>query len=228
MTEATDNVPLQQRAVTAIRNELIHGGFKPGERISELDLANRFNSSRSPIREAVVQLEHEGFLERTPTGRIKVRPLELAEAEQLFVVRGHLEGLAARLAAENMNLKDLNRLEDNLDAMKRAAAAGDTKLALECGAEFHRTIIEACGNRPLIETLEGFRSRVSRYRYILASIDEFSEQRIREHEAILAALRTQNPAGAEQAMVNHVSVSSRETLDALTSILNEPDQQSTA
>ncbi|MEQ8344360.1 MAG: GntR family transcriptional regulator [Sneathiellaceae bacterium] len=217
-------LPLQQRAVAEIREDLIHGRFRPGERLSEPELASRFQTSRSPVREALVQLEHEGFLERAKTGRVYVRPLELSEAEQLFVFRGHLEGLAARLAAENMNLKDIQRLEANLAAMETAAQRGDARVAMECGAEFHRTIIDACGNRPLLECLEGLRARVSRYRYILAAIDEFSEQRVREHRSILSALAARSPATAEQAMINHVEVSSRETLHALKAFLSAPEK----
>lgn len=221
---SASSLPLQQRAVAEIREDLIHGRFRPGERLSEPELASRFQTSRSPVREALVQLEHEGFVERAKTGRVYVRPLELSEAEQLFVFRGHLEGLAARLAAENMNLKDIQRLEANLAAMEAAAQSGDARAAMECGAEFHRTIIDSCGNRPLLECLEGLRARVSRYRYILAAIDEFSEQRVREHRSILSALSARSPATAEQAMINHVEVSSRETLRALKAFLTPPDQ----
>lgn len=215
-------LPLQQRAAAELRDDIIRGRFPPGERLSEVDLAQRFQTSRSPIREALVQLEHEGFVERTRTGRVFVRPLELAEAEQLFVVRANLEGLAARLAAENLSRRDILGLEANLAEMEAAAARGDAHAAMAQGAEFHRAIIDACGNRPLRDCLEGFRARVSRYRHILAAMDEFSERRIREHRAVLGALAAQSPAGAEQAMITHIQQSSEETLAALRAYLARP------
>src|SRR4051794_10695572 len=94
--QATDEVrpPLQEWAAATLREAIIRGTIRPGERLSEPDLAQRFRTSRSPVREALVQLELEGFVARAETGRVYVRPLDLKEAEELFVVRATLEGLA--------------------------------------------------------------------------------------------------------------------------------------
>jgi DNA-binding GntR family transcriptional regulator len=212
---------LQERAAAALREAIIHGRLRPGERLSEVELAQQFSSSRSPIREALVLLSQEGFVERTSTGRVYVRPLDLVEAQQLFTVRATLEGLTARIAAENMTRNDTRRLEQNILAMQAASQRGDVSAAMLLGAEFHRTLIAACANRPLEDCLAGFRARTSRYRYILASRNEFNQHRVKEHQKILSALKAQDPQKAEEAMVNHILVSSRETLDALKAYLSD-------
>ncbi|MGE0718594.1 MAG: GntR family transcriptional regulator, partial [Alphaproteobacteria bacterium] len=170
------------------------------------------------------QLELEGFVARAETGRIYVRPLSLDEAEQLFVVRANLEGLACRLAADNVTRKDMLRLEANVDGMEEASRRRDFHAALALGAEFHRTIIDACANAPLEDCLRSFRARTTRYRFIVAALEEFSEKRVNEHRAILSAIRAQDPELAELAMKGHIVQSSRETLAALRGFLAQaPD-----
>lgn len=206
---------LQEKAANELRQAIILGTLKPGEKLSEPELAQRFKTSRSPVREALLQLEQEGFVARSSTGRIAVRALDIAEAEQLFLVRATLEGLAARLAVENLTRKDTQKLKANIDGMRVAGRDRNFREALALGADFHGIIIEACANQPLRDCLAGFRARTSRYRHIVASLEEFSEQRINEHHAILAALVAQSPQAAEQAMINHIVVSSAETIAAL-------------
>ncbi len=206
---------LQEKATSELRQAIILGTLKPGEKLSEPELAQHFKTSRSPIREALVQLEQEGFVERSSTGRIAVRALNIQEAEQLFTVRATLEGLATRLAVENLSRKDMTRLKANIEGMQNAERLRNFDEALALGADFHQIIIEACENKPLQECLAGFRARTSRYRHIVASLEEFSEQRINEHNAVLAAIMAQSPQTAEQAMINHIMISSRETMEAL-------------
>lgn len=210
---------LQARAADELRGEILHGRMRPGERLSEVELAQRFRTSRSPIREALLQLEMEGFVERTATGRVFVRPLDLEEAEQLFVVRATLEGLAARLATGNLTGRQLQALEENIDRMEAAVARRDYLGALALGAAFHQTVTDACANRPLQECLAGFRTRSARYRYVAAAQHELKPARSLEHRAILDAFRRQDAEGAERAMVEHIQRSTRETLGALRSHL---------
>jgi DNA-binding GntR family transcriptional regulator len=217
----TDEGRLHGRVTTILRDAIIHGRLRPGARLSEVELSQEFGMSRSPIREAFVQLAQEGFVERSETGRVYVRPLDLDEAKQLYVVRANLEALTARLAAENITRRQTHQLEVNIEAMQAACEAGDAAAAMACGAEFHRVIIEASGNRPLEETLGGLRARTSRYRFILASQNEFKPARVREHQRIVSALRAQSPDRAVLAMLTHIEESARETVEALTDYLRE-------
>lgn len=213
---------LQERAADELRTQILLGQLRPGERLSEPDLAQRFQTSRSPIREALVQLELEGFVDRNATGRVFVRPLDLEEAEQLFLVRGMLEALAARLATGNLTGRQLQQLGTNIDRMEAAAARQDYLAALGFGAEFHQMVMDACGNRPLQECLAGFRTRTARYRYVAASQAEFRPERNDEHRRVLDAFRANDPDAADAAMAEHIRRSSRETLAALRMHLAAP------
>ena len=223
--EDRESLSLYERAVSALREEIIHGRLRPGERLSELDLSQQFNISRSPIREALVQLALEGFVERAATGRVFVRQLDLVEVRQLFTVRATLEGLTARIAAENMTRNDTRKLDDNIMAMEAASLKGDARTAMLLGAEFHQTLIAACDNEPLEECLSGFRARTSRYRYILAARNEFNKHRVKEHRKILTALKAHDPQRAEAAMISHILLSSHETCIALEIYLSEVANQ---
>jgi DNA-binding GntR family transcriptional regulator len=118
-----------------------------------------------------------------------------------------------------MTRNDTRMLEENILAMEAASQKGDVATAMILGAKFHETLIAACANKPLEECLSGFRARTSRYRYILASRNEFNKHRVKEHRKILAALKAQDPQRAEEAMISHILVSSLETLDALNAYL---------
>src|ERR1700694_347597 len=99
MAESAAKQSLAEEAYREMRDPRPWGGSEPGQRLSEPELALRFNTSRSPVREAWFRLEHERVVERMPSGRVRVAALALAYLEQLYVVRANLEGLAARLAA---------------------------------------------------------------------------------------------------------------------------------
>jgi DNA-binding GntR family transcriptional regulator len=189
----------------AIRKSLLRGEFKPGDRLSEPELALRFGTSRSPIREALMRLEHEGFIQRAPSGYVRVKALDLSELEQLNTVRGNLEGLAVRLATPRLRTMDLEEMALTLDEMDHWVAKGDPAHALALGSDFHDVIMRECGNSVLVETLATLRTRISWFRTLVASIGEFEVERIAEHRRILRALYQRDAALAEEAMIRHVT-----------------------
>jgi DNA-binding GntR family transcriptional regulator len=199
---------LADDAYTAIRKSLLRGEFKPGRRLSEPELALQFGTSRSPVREALMRLEHEGFIERAPSGYVRVKALDLSELEQLMMVRGHLEGLAVRLATPRLRTIDLDDMSQKLDEMERWIAKGDPARALTVGSDFHDVIMRECGNPLLVEMLSTLRARISRFRTLVASMGEFDVERIAEHRRILKALYQRNADLAEEGMVRHVARSS--------------------
>src|SRR5574338_1251747 len=96
-----------EAAYGRLREEFAKGTLNPGQRLSEPELSLRLGMSRSPIREALLRLEHEGFVERSASGQARVKPLDLSEFEQLYVLRANVEGLAARLATPRLRTLDL-------------------------------------------------------------------------------------------------------------------------
>ena len=196
---------LSESAYSEIRQSLIQGDFEPGQRLSEPELALRFSTSRSPIREALSRLGHEGFLERLPNGRVRVRALDVSELEQLYVVRATVEGLAARLAANRLRTIDLEQMEKAQDEMERCIKKNDVVGAIAAGQVFHDLLVRECGNEPLIEVLSGLRAKISRFRAVVASLGDYDPERAIEHRRILKALYQRKADLAATEMMSHVN-----------------------
>lgn len=146
---------LQETVLMQLRDWILSGQFEPGQRLAEQQLAERLGASRTPVRAALVTLEQEGLVEANETGKYLVRQFTAQEVVDAIAVRGHLEGMAARLVAEHGIPRALqNDLQAVLDEGDRLLA--DDPLTLESYAayarmndRFHGLILQACGNRAL-------------------------------------------------------------------------------
>ena len=195
--------PLRDSVYSQLRRAILDGEFAPGRDLSEIGLARQFETSRSPIREALGRLEQEGHVLRKPNGRIIVAPLDAEELWHLYEVRASVEGLAARLAAPRLTGLALDDLAAHLDRMRECSLAGDISGSLEAGGLFHDVILDHCSNGPLREIVEAVRARIRRYRPVIASTRN-QDARTREHAEILNALLRRDADGAEAAMKLHV------------------------
>jgi GntR family transcriptional regulator of vanillate catabolism len=146
---------LQDTVLIQLRDLILSGQFEPGQRLAEQQLAERLGASRTPVRAALVTLEQEGLVEANDTGKYLVRQFTAQEVVDAIAVRGHLEGMAARLVAEHgLSRQLLGELRSCLDAGDRLLA--ETPLTMESYAgyalmndRFHALLLEACGNRAL-------------------------------------------------------------------------------
>lgn len=195
---------LSEEACSAIRRALISGVFQPGQRLSEPELALQFKTSRSPIREALVRLEHEGFVERGLNGRLHVKALDVSDLEQLYVVRATVEGLAARLATPRLRTIDLEEMGKTVEEMERCVKRRDAAGAIAAGQVFHDVITRECGNRALVEVLVSLRARINRFRAVVASFGDYDAERVTEHRRILKAFYQRKAEQAEAEMIRHV------------------------
>lgn len=146
---------LQETVLIQLRDLILRGEFEPGQRLAEQQLAERLGASRTPVRAALVTLEQEGLVEANETGKFLVRQFTPREVTDAIAVRGHLEGMAARLVAEHGVSRQLQLdLQACLDDGDSALAANP--LTYESYADyaamndrFHALILGACGNRAL-------------------------------------------------------------------------------
>ncbi|MDO9113736.1 MAG: GntR family transcriptional regulator [Polaromonas sp.] len=146
---------LQETVLIQLRDLILRGEFEPGQRLAEQQLAERLGASRTPVRAALVTLEQEGLVEANETGKFLVRQFTPREVADAIAVRGHLEGMAARLVAEHGVSRQLQLdLQACLEDGDRALAANP--LTYESYADyaamndrFHALILQACGNRAL-------------------------------------------------------------------------------
>lgn len=146
---------LQETVLIQLRDLILRGEFEPGQRLAEQQLAERLGASRTPVRAALVTLEQEGLVEANDTGKFLVRQFTPREVADAIAVRGHLEGMAARLVAEHGVSRQLQaELQACLDEGDLALVANP--LDYESYAayalmndRFHALVLQACGNRAL-------------------------------------------------------------------------------
>lgn len=175
----------------AVRDELIQrvyrGELRPGERLNETHLADDLGVSRTPLREALLELTFLGFLSTTKNRGYFVRELTVSEAEELYGLCGHLEGLALR-GAPGLTPEHVSQLEE-LDE-RRLSSATDPIESVGYDNEWHATLIDRAGNdnEVLLETLRFVKGRLYRYEYAYAADIDRVESAVNQHAEIVAAL----------------------------------------
>lgn len=178
------------------------GVYKPGSRLVESELAERFGVSRTPIREALQRLETQSLLTRDGRSLI-VASLDHGQLSELYVVRGALEGLAARLAARHATPEELAVLRDMLEADR--ALIDDPEAMSRANRRFHKQIHLASHNRFLVQQLD----LVHRSMALLASTSIAVAGRptdtLEEHERIVAAIEAGDGDAADKALRDHIS-----------------------
>lgn len=176
--------------------------YKPGDRLVESDLADRFGVSRTPIREALQRLETQSLLTRDGRSLI-VASLDHTQMAELYVVRGELEGLAARLAARHATPEEIRVLSDMVQADRKLL--GDPSALSRANKRFHKQIHLASHNRFLVQQLD----LVHRSMALLATTSLAAEGRgddaLAEHDAIVEAIAAGNGDAADKALREHIS-----------------------
>lgn len=212
-----EHATLNQRTYLELRSFILSGAVAMGERLDEVTLSNRLGVSRTPVREAIGRLVQEGLIEYRPFQGNFVRLITLNEVKELFLVRRPLEGLAARLAAEQMTPERLEAITTILDDIDDALVEGDMEQYAHADREFHRAIAEGSGNAVLLTLLEQLSARIQLAR-VLANRDESVVRRTaHERPLILAALRDGDGDAAARLLEDHI----QGVLDALAHQLEE-------
>ncbi|MBN2644520.1 MAG: GntR family transcriptional regulator [Desulfuromonadaceae bacterium] len=188
---------LREKILENIRDAILKGSLKPGERVSEPDLAERYGISRTPIREAFRQLESEGYLTVVPRKGAVVTALSERDVEEFYSIKSILEGYAARLAAERMTDKDIERLEAINDRLEKLTLSGDVKTFFRVHNEFHEHFIRASGNSKLLELIQQLLKKFDRLRIASLSLPGRMEISVQEHRKIIEAFKQRNGETAD-------------------------------
>lgn len=193
---------MQQDAYTLILEAIDTGVYKPGDRLVESDLADRFGVSRTPIREALQRLETQSLLTRDGRSLI-VASLDHNQLAELYVVRAELEGLAASLAARHATAEEVRVLRDMVDSDRDLM--GDPKAMARANRRFHKQIHLASHNRFLVQQLD----LVHRSMALMATTSLAAAGRdkdaLEEHTAIVSAIEAGDCDSAGDALRAHIS-----------------------
>ncbi len=207
----TEPKPAQKDAYDMILEAIDVGVYKPGDRLVESDLAERFGVSRTPIREALQRLETQSLLARDGRSLI-VASLDHNEMAELYVVRAELEGLAARLAARHAAVEEVKVLAEMVEEDHNLL--GDSAAMARANRRFHKQIHLASHNRFLVQQLDlVYRSMALMATTSLAARGR-GEKALEEHRAIVDAIAKRDEEAAYSALKAHISIAFETRLKA--------------
>ena len=198
-------LPLRDVVFNTLREAILKGDLKPGERLMELQLASKLGVSRTPIREAIRMLEQEGLAVTTPRKGAEVAKMTLKDIEDVLEIRDALDELAVRIACQKISDEQLKQLEDMKELFEKSTQTGNVKKIAEADVTFHDVIYEATGNPKLVTLLNNLREQVYRYRVEYIKDPKNYPTLIAEHEAILESLKNRDVKNAVEAMHVHVA-----------------------
>lgn len=197
-------LPLRDVVFNTLREAILRGDLKPGERLMELQLASKLGVSRTPIREAIRMLEQEGLAVTMPRKGAEVAKMTLKGMEDVLEIRGALDELASQLACERISQEQLELLETRKEEFEASLKTGDVKLIAEADVKFHDVIYDATGNPRLVSLLNNLREQIYRYRVEYIKDANNHPVLIKEHEAIYNSLLNRNKEGAMLSIREHV------------------------
>jgi DNA-binding GntR family transcriptional regulator len=211
--------PLHSEILVRLRDHIIDGHLADGARIPERQLCEMFGISRTPLREVLKVLASEGVVELLPNRGARVRRMGARDLRELFDMMGGLEALAGRLACENITDEEVAAVEDKHHEMYGFYIRQDMPSYFECNQQIHRMILMAARNATLVPAHTGLSDRIRRLRFsanLARKRDRWGEA-MREHEAMLDALRRRDGAALSDILFQHL----RNKRDATTEYMLE-------
>ncbi|MCL7466110.1 GntR family transcriptional regulator [Phaeovulum sp. NW3] len=172
----------------SLENDIFTGRLAPGASLDEEALARRFSVSRTPVREAMLQLIQSGLVEKKPRQGAIVTQIDLSDMIRLFEVMSELEGICAKFAARRMTAQERKALRKLHEQSVEAYESGDHDKYYTLSRKFHLMVIEGTHNQELIETTNRLGIKLVPYRRFQLSYPGQSENNLRDHEAIMEAI----------------------------------------
>lgn len=191
---------VRERVLAMLRQDIIGGRLRPGDRLVERELADRFGVSRVPVREAIRALLAEGFVTFETPRRAVVRTLTRADVTELFELREALEVYATGLAAERATRDDLAHLEELLDLAARATRDDEAEAITDVNTRFHDRLLAMAGNSLLITVMQPVDGRL---RWLTRRNEEWVQQ-LDEHRELYDAVAGGDPERARAVALAHV------------------------
>lgn len=197
-------LPLRDVVFNTLRQAILRGELKPGERLMEIQLANKLGVSRTPIREALRKLELEGLVNMVPRKGAEVADITEKSLRDVLEVRKALEELSVQLACEKITEEEIEELKRAAERFKDTLDDQDVTKIAEADVEFHDIIYTATDNQKLILLLNNLREQMYRYRVEYLKNEEAYPQLIAEHEELIDNISKRNKEEATRIMCEHI------------------------
>ena len=197
-------LPLRDVVFNTLREAILKGELKPGERLMELQLAAKLGVSRTPIREAIRMLEQEGLAVTIPRKGAEVARMTEKDMEDVLQIRDALDELAASIACEQISEEELAELRHTMHEFEESTKTGDVKRIAEADVRFHDIIYHATRNVKLENMLNNLREQMYRYRLEYIKDEDKRQILLLEHDKILKAVKLRRVEEAKEAMREHI------------------------
>lgn len=197
-------LPLRDVVFNTLREAILKGELKPGERLMELQLAAKLGVSRTPIREAIRMLEQEGLAVTIPRKGAEVAKMTEKDMEDVLQIREALDELAAARACERISEDELTELRCTMHEFEEYTKSGNLKMIAEADVRFHDIIYRATGNSKLVNMLNNLREQMYRYRVEYLKDEKNYPILIKEHSEIMDGLSERDRDIVTAAMHRHV------------------------
>lgn len=208
-------LPLRDVVFNTLRQAILRGELKPGERLMEIQLANKLGVSRTPIREAIRKLELEGLVLMIPRKGAEVAEITEKSLRDVLEVRRALEELAVELVCEKITDEQIQDLKGAAEDFKASLKDGDITRIAEADVKFHDVIYMATDNQKLIQLLNNLREQMYRYRVEYLKRSDFHQQLIDEHEEIIETIENGQKERAVQVVCQHVDNQVEAVMDTI-------------
>ncbi len=205
MIKDDEYLPLRDVVFKTLRQEILTGKLKPGERLMEIQLANRLGVSRTPIREAIRKLELDGLVIMIPRRGAEVAQITLKDLKDVMEVRCALDVLAIELACERMERDERSKLYQACENFREAVKTKDTRKLAEADVAFHDAIVLSTGNTRLIQLVSNLSEQMYRYRFEYLKDATSHEMLQQEHMEMYQSILKKDKAAAASVVRKHIN-----------------------
>ena len=212
---------LNQKVYRVLKESIVKGFLEPGTKLLENRIAEEMQVSRTPVREAMQKLVAEGFVKTTPNQTMVVTEVSPEDVKEVLQIRGVLEGLAARIAAKKINRREIDELENVVAQMSLYVSKENLSSYCKVDDEFHDLILNICGNKWIIQIRDNLGSFIYRFRIKSLSVPGRLKCSLKEHQAIMEALKKRDSVEADRLSQVHME---NTIINILKKVVKEKDR----
>ncbi len=213
--ERNDFLPLRDVVFQTLRQSILTGELKPGERLLEIHLADKLGVSRTPIREAIRKLELEGLVTMIPRRGAEVAQITEKNLRDVLEVRKALDVLAVQLACERITAEQLDELKKACDEFAALAGTDEVVKIAEADVKLHDIIVRASDNQKLAQMIHKFSQQMYRYRLEYIKDKANHEKLVKEHAVIYNCILNRDKEGGARIIEAHIENQERGVIHRL-------------
>jgi len=203
MSKVERSPSLKEQILNILRKDFIKGSIKPGDHIIESEIAQKYGTSRGPVREAMVILENEGLITRGANGNIFVTTLTKKDLYEIYSLRSLIEGFAAKLAVPNFSNEDIAYLNKCLNTIEKLKGSINQTITVPNTLEIHRFVVVKSNHKRLFDLWQNLNLQLKMLGSIVMMFDTV-EGTLIKHSQLIRALITKDPFIAEKEIIEHI------------------------